>query len=147
MIQNMLRHPVYAGVYVYGPSRTDPRRRLAGRVFTRRVRKPPEDWLVYLLDVLPAYRSAERHERNLARIEAIRACSQSMGALRDGPALLVRLIYCGQLTPVWSCTTGAARAGSCGLDRVLPNVDVEGERLHEKLSLELPWWPEAASSN
>ncbi|MET8682537.1 recombinase family protein [Streptomyces sp. NPDC004647] len=96
LIQNMLRHPAYAGVYVYGRSRTDPRRRLAGRPFTGRVRKPPEDWLVYLPDVLPAYISAERHERNLARIEANRARSQSMGALRDGPALLVGLIFCGR---------------------------------------------------
>jgi recombinase/recombinase-like zinc beta ribbon protein len=96
VIQNMLRHPAYAGVYVYGRSRTDPRRRVAGRPFTGRVRKPPEDWLVYLPDVLPAYISAERHERNLARIEANRARSQSMGALRDGPALLVGLIFCGR---------------------------------------------------
>ncbi|MFD8396659.1 recombinase family protein [Streptomyces sp. NPDC059680] len=88
MIQNMLRHPGYAGVYVYGRSRTDPRRRIPGRPFTGRVRKPREDWYVYLPGVLPAYIGMDQHERNLARIEANRARSLSMGALRDGPALL-----------------------------------------------------------
>ncbi len=95
-VQNMLRHPAYAGIYVYGRSRLDPRRRRPGRPFTGRVRQSREDWLVYLPGVLPAYIGMERHERNLARIEANRARSQSMGALRDGPALLVGLIFCGR---------------------------------------------------
>ncbi|MFJ8828233.1 recombinase family protein [Streptomyces sp. NPDC102467] len=96
MIQNMLRHPAYAGIYVYGRSRTDPRRRVPGRPFAGRVRKPRETWYVYLPGVLPAYISMERHERNLDRIEANRSRSLSMGALRDGPALLVGLIHCGR---------------------------------------------------
>ncbi|MEV5956198.1 recombinase family protein [Streptomyces sp. NPDC051987] len=78
VIQNMLRHPAYAGVYVYGRSRTDPRRRLAGRPFTGRVRKPPEDWLVYLPDVLPAYISAEcrrTRERGPGKISVKRGCA------------------------------------------------------------------------
>ncbi|MFG2943569.1 recombinase family protein [Streptomyces sp. NPDC048282] len=96
VIQNMLRHPAYAGIYVYGRSRTDPRRRLPGRPCTGRVRKPREDWFVYLPGTLPAYIDMERHERNLARIEANRARSLSMGVLRDGPALLVGLVHCGR---------------------------------------------------
>ncbi|WP_190195106.1 recombinase family protein [Streptomyces minutiscleroticus] len=96
MIQNMLRHPAYAGIYVYGRSRTDPRRRVPGRPFTGRVRTPRENWHVFLPGVLPAYIDMDRHERNLARIEANRARSLSMGALRDGPALLVGLIHCGR---------------------------------------------------
>ncbi|MEU7688305.1 recombinase family protein [Streptomyces spectabilis] len=54
-VQNMLRHPAYAGVYVYGRSRLDPRRRQTGRPFTGRVRRPREDWLVYLPGILPAW--------------------------------------------------------------------------------------------
>ncbi|MGA5135531.1 recombinase zinc beta ribbon domain-containing protein [Streptomyces olivoreticuli] len=96
VIQNMLRHPAYAGIYVYGRTCTDPRRRIPGRPFTGRVRKPREDWLVYLPGALPAYIGMDRHQRNLARIEANRARSLSMGALRDGPALLVGLIRCGR---------------------------------------------------
>jgi DNA invertase Pin-like site-specific DNA recombinase len=95
-LQNMLRHPIYAGVYVYGRSKLDPRRRQEGRPFTGRVRRPREDWLVYLPDTLPAYIDITRHERNLARLEANRARSESMGALRDGPALLGGLIFCGR---------------------------------------------------
>ncbi|WP_222109289.1 recombinase zinc beta ribbon domain-containing protein [Streptomyces cupreus] len=91
----MLRHPAYAGVFVYGRSRTDPRRRLSGRPFTGRVRRPREEWLVYLPGGLPAYIDTGRHERNLARIEANRARSASMGAVRDGPALLAGVIWCG----------------------------------------------------
>ncbi|MDF2261353.1 zinc ribbon domain-containing protein, partial [Streptantibioticus ferralitis] len=64
--------------------------------FTGRIRRPREEWLVYLPDVLPAYIDTERHERNLARIEANRARSLSMGAVRDGPALLAGLIWCGR---------------------------------------------------
>jgi len=96
MIQNMLRHPAYAGIYVYGRSRTDPRRRIPGRPCTGRVRKPREDWLVYLPGILPAYIGTEQHERNLARIEANRSRALSLGALRDGPALLVGLVHCGR---------------------------------------------------
>ncbi|MEU5704706.1 recombinase family protein [Streptomyces aurantiacus] len=55
VIQNMLRHPACAGIYVYGRSRTDPRRGVPGRPCTGRVRKPREDWFVYLPGVLPAY--------------------------------------------------------------------------------------------
>ncbi|MGW2370688.1 recombinase family protein [Streptomyces sp. NPDC001667] len=51
-VQNMLRHPAYAGIYVYGRSRLDPRRRRAGRPFTGRGRQYREDWLVYLPGVL-----------------------------------------------------------------------------------------------
>ncbi|MEU5431650.1 recombinase family protein [Streptomyces olivoreticuli] len=96
LIQNMLRHPAYAGIYVYGRSRTDPRRRVPGRPCTGRVRKPREDWLVCLPGMLPAYIGMEQHERNLTRIEANRAHALSMGALRDGPALLAGLIHCGR---------------------------------------------------
>ncbi|MBB5109655.1 recombinase family protein [Streptomyces spectabilis] len=95
-LQNMLRHPAYAGIYVYGRSRLDPRRRTPGRPFTGRVRQSRDEWLVCLAGILPAYISAERHESNLARIKANRARAQSMGALRDGPALLVGLVFCGR---------------------------------------------------
>jgi DNA invertase Pin-like site-specific DNA recombinase len=96
VIQNMLRHPAYAGVFVYGRSRTDPRRRLAGRPHAGRVRRPREEWLVYLPGVLPTYIDTGRYERNLARIEANRARSVSMGAVREGPALLAGVIWCGR---------------------------------------------------
>jgi len=95
-VQNMLRNPAYAGVYAYGRSRLDPRRRQPGRPCTGRVRQAREDWLVWLPGRLPAYISLEQHERNLQRMDANRARAQSMGAVRDGPALLAGLVVCGR---------------------------------------------------
>ena len=43
-LRNILRNPAYAGIYAYGRSATDPRRRQAGRPFTGRVRTAREDW-------------------------------------------------------------------------------------------------------
>jgi DNA invertase Pin-like site-specific DNA recombinase len=95
-VQNMLRNPIYAGVYAYGRSGLDPRRRRPGRPRTGRVRQRREDWLVYLPGRLPAYISVEQYERNLERMDANRARAQSMGAVRDGPALLTGLVFCGR---------------------------------------------------
>ena len=95
-LQNMLRNPAYAGIYAYGRSTTDPRRRQPGRPFTGRVRTGREDWIVFLPGLLPAYISIEQYEKNRQRMEANRSRSQSMGAVRDGPALLAGLVACGR---------------------------------------------------
>src|SRR5437667_7354236 len=95
-VQNMLRNPAYAGIYAYGRSTTDPRRRQPGRPFTGRVRTGREDWIVFLPGLLPAYISIEQYEKNRQRMEANRSRSQSMGAVRDGPALLAGLVACGR---------------------------------------------------
>jgi DNA invertase Pin-like site-specific DNA recombinase len=95
-VQNMLRHPAYAGIYAYGRSRLDPRRRQAGRPCTGRVRTEREDWFVYLPGLLPAYISVEQYERNLQRMDANRARAESIGVVRDGPAVLAGLMVCGR---------------------------------------------------
>nr|WP_239377712.1 recombinase family protein [Frankia sp. Cj5] len=95
-IQNMLRHPAYAGVYTYGRSSLDPRRRKAGRPDTGRVRQPREDWVAYLPGVLPPYISVEQYERNMQRLQANRSWAQNTGAARNGPALLSGLVVCGR---------------------------------------------------
>ncbi|MGE5132506.1 MAG: recombinase family protein, partial [Gemmatimonadota bacterium] len=96
MVQNILRNPAYAGIYAYGRSTTDPRRRQAGRPFTGRVRTAREDWIVFLPGLLPAYISTEQYEKNRQRMEANRSRSQSLGAVRNGPALLAGLVACGR---------------------------------------------------
>jgi DNA invertase Pin-like site-specific DNA recombinase len=95
-VQNMLRNPAYAGICACGRSTVDPRRRHAGRPFTGRVRAAREDWIVLLPGMLPAYISIEQYERNRQRMDANRSRSQSMGAVREGPALLAGLVVCGR---------------------------------------------------
>jgi hypothetical protein len=95
-VANMLRNPAYAGIYAYGRSTLDARRRQAGRPFTGRVRQPRERWAVFLPGVLPAYISIEQYERNMQRMDANRSRAQSLGAVRDGPALLAGLVACGR---------------------------------------------------
>jgi DNA invertase Pin-like site-specific DNA recombinase len=119
-IQGMLRNPAYAGIYAYGRSGFDPRRRQAGRAYTGRVRQPREDWVAYLPGVLPAYVSVEHYERNMQRMAANHSRAQGLGAVRDGPALLAGLVACdrcgkkmtvryqrgegGRLHPAYVCT-------------------------------------------
>ena len=95
-VTNMLRNPAYAGIYAYGRSTLDRRRRRPGRPFTGRVRQPREQWAVFLPGVLPAYISIEQYERNMARMDANRSRAGSLGAVRDGPALLAGLVACGR---------------------------------------------------
>jgi hypothetical protein len=95
-LTNMLRNPAYAGIYAYGRSTLDPRRRQPGRPCTGRVRLGRDDWLVFLPGVLPAYISIEQYERNMVRLDANRSRAQSLGAVRDGPALLAGLVACGR---------------------------------------------------
>jgi hypothetical protein len=93
---NMLRNPAYAGIYAYGRSRTEPSRRLPGHEHSGRVRRlDAGEWLVRIDGALPAYISAGQYERNLARMAANRARAESLGAPREGPALLGGLVVCG----------------------------------------------------
>ncbi|MDT3445812.1 recombinase family protein, partial [Pseudofrankia sp. BMG5.37] len=94
---NMLRNPAYAGIYAYGRSRTEPSRRRPGREHSGRVRGlQAGQWQVRIEGALPAYISVEQYERNLARMAANRARADSLGAARDGPALLAGLVVCGR---------------------------------------------------
>ena len=95
-VTNMLRNPAYAGIYAYGRSTLDRRRRQPGRPCTGRVRQPRERWAVFLPGVLPAYISIEQYERNMQQLDANRSRAQSLGAVRDGPALLAGLVVCGR---------------------------------------------------
>ncbi len=127
-IYSMLRNPAYAGVYAYGRSSLDPRRRQAGRPHTRRVRQGRKDWVAYLPGVLPPYISVEQYERNMQRMEANRSRAQSPGAVRGGPALLAGLVACGRcghrmavrylrgqggrLHPVYACARNKIQYGA-----------------------------------
>ena len=96
MIQNMLRNPAYAGIYAYGRSSGDSRRRKPDRPYSGRKRVERGQWLVFLPGIYPAYISAEQYERNMRRMDANRSRAQGMGVVREGPALLAGLVRCGR---------------------------------------------------
>ncbi len=95
-LQCILHSPVYAGIYAYGRRRVDPRRQRPGRPSTGRVVRGPDEWLVLLPGVLPAYITEERYRANLARLAANAARAEQPGAVRAGSALLSGLARCGR---------------------------------------------------
>ncbi|WP_226900764.1 recombinase family protein, partial [Nonomuraea phyllanthi] len=95
-LTNILHNPIYAGIYTYGRSGVDHRRKVPGRPSTGRVVVPMEQWEVVLPDLLPAYISQQQYRRNLERMAANRARADTAGAARDGRALLSGLIRCGR---------------------------------------------------
>ena len=95
-LQNLLKHPLYAGAYVYGRRQDDPRRKQAEQPRSGRVVMRRADWHAFLPDHAPAYISWEQYEHHLARLEANRARAASMGAVRHGAALLAGLVVCTQ---------------------------------------------------
>lgn len=95
-LQNLLKHPLYAGTYVYRRRQTDPRRQRPGQPSTGRVVMDPTAWLARVPGHCPAYISPEQYEANLARLAANRARAETPGAVRDGPALLAGLVVCAR---------------------------------------------------
>jgi DNA invertase Pin-like site-specific DNA recombinase len=93
-LSNVLRHPIYAGAYVYGRRPTDPRRKKPGRPSTGRTVAKPEDWEVLLKDRLPAYIGWDDYERNVRQLQANTA--RALGVVRKGPSLLSGLVTCGR---------------------------------------------------
>lgn len=97
MIANILQNPVYAGAYVYGRRRTDPRRQQPGRPATGRTTLlPPEQWQACVPNRLPAYISWEQYEQNQLRLRQNRDRANGGGAPRNGSALLSGLVICGR---------------------------------------------------
>src|SRR5215469_1906495 len=87
-LQTMLKHPLYAGSYVYGRRQEDPRRKQPEQPRSGRVVMTMDQWLVLLPNHCPAYIAPEQYDRNQARLQANRARADAMGAARSGSALL-----------------------------------------------------------
>lgn len=127
--QLILHNPTYAGIYVYGRSRTEVEIISTETMETgsRRLRVPREEWGVVIRDHHEAYITEERYRRNLQRLKDNRSRPESPGAVNRGPALLQGLARCGvcgrsmQLTypgkprrPVYNCVGQRATTGkSC----------------------------------
>lgn len=58
-LQNLLKHPLYAGAYAYGRRQDDPRRKHPDRPRSGRVVMRRADWHAFLPDRCPAYISRE----------------------------------------------------------------------------------------
>ena len=95
-LQNMLKHPMYAGTYAYGRRQVDARKKQPGRPSTRRVTRPRHAYHAFLKEHVPAYITWAQYEQNLARLDANRARAETIGAVRHGPSLLAGLLVCGQ---------------------------------------------------
>lgn len=95
-LQNLLRHPSYAGAYRYGHRSIDPRKKKPGRPTTGKLIRRPEECLVLIRDRLPAYITWERFEANQQRLAANRNLPGTPGAPRNGPAVLAGLVRCGR---------------------------------------------------
>lgn len=93
-LHNLFNNPIYAGAYVYGMRRSDPRRRQPGRPGTGRRSPALEEAEVFLPGRLPAYISWEQYQRNRAQLQSNRAAVT--GVARAGQALLSGLLICGR---------------------------------------------------
>jgi hypothetical protein len=93
-LQSLLHHPTYAGFYRWGHRSVDPRKKVPGRPQSGRTLRPPQECLVLLPDHCPAYIRPEQFWANQRRLEQNRA--GSLGAPRQGPALLSGLLVCGR---------------------------------------------------
>jgi DNA-binding transcriptional MerR regulator len=95
-LQNLLKHPLYAGYYRWGHRAIDPRRKVPGRPSTGRTVCAPEGCAVLLEGHCPAYITPEQFWANQARLQANQAGTGSPGAVRQGPSLLGGLLVCGR---------------------------------------------------
>ena len=93
-LAQVLRHPIYAGAYVYGRRPADPKRKLSP-VKDYRPWAPMEKWKVLIKDRLPAYISWDQYLKNRERIEHNRNGFNTPGVARRGAALLPGVLVCG----------------------------------------------------
>ncbi|HKF04163.1 MAG TPA: recombinase family protein [Candidatus Sulfotelmatobacter sp.] len=111
-VLRVLHNPRYAGVFVYGLTRT--RKGVNGDCRVQRL--PREEWHTFLPESHPAYISWPEYERNLKRL---RESAQAIGSERrkspprEGPALLQGLIICGKCGRRMTLRYHVRQAGLC----------------------------------
>lgn len=94
-LSNLLHNPIYAGTYVWGRRKIDPRRRRPDSAGSGRVVIPPEQWDIVIHNRVPAYITWEQFQANQHRLAANRQTWSQPGSPRNGPALLGGLVICG----------------------------------------------------
>jgi DNA invertase Pin-like site-specific DNA recombinase len=117
MIRETLRHPIYAGAYAFGKSKTvrelDPEDPTKLRV--RRRILPLEKWRVLIQDHHEAYISFEKFLENRKRLQGnsnMSSASKEDEATpaREGPALLQGLVRCGHCGRSMSLSYGGHKS-------------------------------------
>src|SRR5271165_496329 len=91
-LRRMLRHPIYAGVYVYG-------RRSGAHAGTAAVDAslaPAHEYRVYKPASVPAYLTWAQYEQNRRRLWQNRARPGVPGPVRSGAGWLTGLVVCGR---------------------------------------------------
>ena len=94
-VQNIIRNPIYAGIYRYGYRQTDPRRKKPGQRGSGRVLVRADECVAFIPDRMPAYITLERFEANQKQLAANRARYDALGVPRRGRSLLGGLLFCG----------------------------------------------------
>jgi DNA invertase Pin-like site-specific DNA recombinase len=95
-ITTMLKNPAYAGVFVYGRTRTLGAPQSGGRPV--QVRRQPDDWRIVVKDKYPAYIDWATFERIQAMLRDNLAAydrNKTRGIPREGAALLQGIAFCG----------------------------------------------------
>jgi DNA invertase Pin-like site-specific DNA recombinase len=94
-VVTILRHPAYAGTFVYGKIRMQPR---PGGACAHQRRQPQTDWKVIVHDRYPAYITWETFTRIQAILDDNYATydrHRTRGVPRQGAALLQGIVNCG----------------------------------------------------
>jgi DNA invertase Pin-like site-specific DNA recombinase len=95
-VYRILRHPVYAGIYVFGRTQADPRQRGKNGAKSPKRVVDPELYHAYLPGRCPAYITPEQFEANQKKMADNRARTESRGAAREGLSLLAGLVRCAR---------------------------------------------------
>ena len=93
-IHGILKHPIYAGAYVYGRQPVDHKRKQSGSSRPGRRTVTMDEWEVLLRDRLPAYITWDQYLANRERLRQNSSRWDTQGVPRQGEALLGGLVYC-----------------------------------------------------
>jgi DNA invertase Pin-like site-specific DNA recombinase len=94
-LSQVLHHPIDAGAYAYGRHPVARPGASPGTPGRRRHWVPRDRWTVLIPDHLPAYITWARYLKNQARLPQNQSGPDTMGAPREGVALLAGSLVCG----------------------------------------------------
>jgi DNA invertase Pin-like site-specific DNA recombinase len=107
-LYDMLRHPFYAGAYVYGRCVVDRTGRGAGKPGHRKAR--PDEWVALLRDRVPAYITWDQYAENRRRMTENDKGREPSTKPARATTLLNRLVRCGRCgRPMVACNTHEVR--------------------------------------